>query len=312
MENQLLNQSCKKVRMETSVISSHGQSCFTSGMHTRSQIRNLMALSTFISTVEPRNVKEALKDVDWINSMQEELHEFERSQDSNFICLIYEVQIVSNGCQECLSEWVIEGRSICLPPGFEDVDLPNHVPKLDKAINGLKQAPRVWYEMLSKFLIENGFNRGKIDNNLFLKSRVKKLLIVQVYVDDIIFGATSESLCKDFAALMETMSKKDEEFLDYLTENDSDDVEANSVNMSDDDDDDDDDAPFASQQWPQSFRDSLLERVILKFKVESISHEENKVGEATTRPPRLEGPLGGLYHYTKEEGKVGVFGFYGR
>lgn len=50
------------------------------------------------------------------------------------------------------------------------------------------------------------------------------------------------------------MSKKDEEFLDYLTENDSDDVEANSVNMSDDDDDDDDDAPFASQQWPQSFR----------------------------------------------------------
>lgn len=53
------------------------------------------------------------------------------------------------------------------------------------------------------------------------------------------------------------MSKKDEDILDYLTENDSDDVEANSVNMSDDDDDDDDDAPFASQQWPQSFRETI-------------------------------------------------------
>jgi len=80
--------------------------------------------------------------------------------------------------------------------------LPNHVLKLDNALYGLKQAPRAWYERLSKFLLDNGYKKGKIDNTLFLKSRGKELLIVQVYVDDIIFGATSDSLCKEFAELM--------------------------------------------------------------------------------------------------------------
>ena len=72
----------------------------------------------------------------------------------------------------------------------------------DKALYGLKQASRAWYERLSKFLLENGFKRRKIDNTLFLKSRGKELIIVQVYVDDIIFGATSEGLCEEFASLM--------------------------------------------------------------------------------------------------------------
>jgi len=88
------------------------------------------------------------------------------------------------------------------PPGFEDDNLPNHVLKLDKSLYGLNQAPKAWYERLSKFLLTNRFKRGKIDNTLFLKSRTKELLIVQVYVDDIIFGATSDSLCKEFADLM--------------------------------------------------------------------------------------------------------------
>lgn len=63
------------------------------------------------------------------------------------------------------------------------------------------------------------------------------------------------------------MSKKDEEFLDYLTDNDSDDVEANSVNMSDDDDEEEEEenAPFASQQWPQSFRFKFTEEINLLF-----------------------------------------------
>ncbi|XP_049381315.1 uncharacterized protein LOC125845854 [Solanum stenotomum] len=88
------------------------------------------------------------------------------------------------------------------PPGFEDVDCPNHVFKLNKALYELKQAPRAWYERLSRFLLKNGFKRGKIDNTLFLKKRDKELLIIQVYVDDIIFGATSEVLCEEFATLM--------------------------------------------------------------------------------------------------------------
>ena len=53
-------------------------SLLNSGIHTRSKTRNLVAFSAFISFIEPKNVKEALGDADWINSMQEELHQFER------------------------------------------------------------------------------------------------------------------------------------------------------------------------------------------------------------------------------------------
>ena len=86
--------------------------------------------------------------------------------------------------------------------GFEDAELPDHVFRLNKALYGLKQAPRAWYERLSKFLLKNGFKRGKIDNTLFLLKREQELLIIQVYVDDIIFGATSEYLCEELSSLM--------------------------------------------------------------------------------------------------------------
>jgi len=88
------------------------------------------------------------------------------------------------------------------PPGFESHDFPNHVFKLDKALYVLKQAPRAWYERLSSFLIENDFQRGKVDNTLFFKSKGEHLLIVQVYVDDIIFGVTNNYLCDEFSKLM--------------------------------------------------------------------------------------------------------------
>ena len=53
------------------------------------------------------------------------------------------------------------------------------------------------------FLLENGFNRGKIDTTLFIKTRGKDMLLVQIYVDDIIFGATNESLCQEFSKVMQ-------------------------------------------------------------------------------------------------------------
>ena len=80
--------------------------------------------------------------------------------------------------------------------------IPNHVFKLDKALYGLKQAPRAWYERLSNFLSENGFRRGKVDNTLFLRIKGEHLLIVQVYVDDIIFGATHGNLWNEFSKMM--------------------------------------------------------------------------------------------------------------
>jgi hypothetical protein len=90
------------------------------------------------------------------------------------------------------------------PPGFKDEHKPNHVFKLTKALYGLKQAPRAWYERLSTFLLDNGFSRGKIDTTLFRKTNDQDLLIVQVYVDDIIFGATNEKMCEEFSNLMQS------------------------------------------------------------------------------------------------------------
>lgn len=89
-------------------------------------------------------------------------------------------------------------------PGFENQELPNHVFKLKKALYGLKQAPRAWYDRLSKFLLVNDFKRGNVDKTLFIKRKLGDLLIVQLYVDDIIFGATNEILCSEFANLMQS------------------------------------------------------------------------------------------------------------
>ena len=70
---------------------------------------------------------------------------------------------------------------------------------LKKALYGLKQAPRAWYERLSKFILEKGFKMGKIDTTLFIKTKEKDMLLVQIYVDDIIFCATNVSLCEEFS-----------------------------------------------------------------------------------------------------------------
>jgi len=88
------------------------------------------------------------------------------------------------------------------PPGFESKEFSNRVFKLGKAFYGLKQAPRAWYERLSNLLLKNGFKRDKVDNTLFLKSKGEHLLIVQVYVNDIIFGATHNDLRNEFSKIM--------------------------------------------------------------------------------------------------------------
>ncbi|GJW80136.1 putative ribonuclease H-like domain-containing protein [Tanacetum coccineum] len=91
---------------------------------------------------------------------------------------------------------------VCQPPGFEDPDFPNRVYKVEKALYGLHQAPKAWYETLSTYLLDNGFQRGKIDKTLFIKRHKGDILMVQVYVDDIIFGLTKKELCNAFEKLM--------------------------------------------------------------------------------------------------------------
>ncbi|GJR45813.1 putative ribonuclease H-like domain-containing protein [Tanacetum coccineum] len=91
---------------------------------------------------------------------------------------------------------------VCQPLGFEDPDFPDRVYKVEKALYGVHQAPRAWYETLSTYLLGNGFQRGKIDKTLFIRRDKGDILLVQVYEDDIIFGSTKKSLCTEFEKMM--------------------------------------------------------------------------------------------------------------
>ncbi|GJR42511.1 putative ribonuclease H-like domain-containing protein [Tanacetum coccineum] len=97
---------------------------------------------------------------------------------------------------------------VCQPPGFEDPGHPNKVYKLVKALYGLHQAPRAWYDTLANYLLCNGFQRGKIDQTLFIKRKQGHILLVQIYVDDIIFGSTKKELCDEFEKLMKDEFEK--------------------------------------------------------------------------------------------------------
>ncbi|GKG08748.1 putative ribonuclease H-like domain-containing protein [Tanacetum coccineum] len=77
------------------------------------------------------------------------------------------------------------------PPGFEDPDFPDRVYKVEKALYGLHQAPRPWYETLSTYLLDNGFQRGKIVKTLFIKRDKGDILLVQVYVCNTLNSARS-------------------------------------------------------------------------------------------------------------------------
>nr|GEV03435.1 hypothetical protein [Tanacetum cinerariifolium] len=85
--------------------------------------------------------------------------------------------------------------------GFEDPDYSDKVYKVVNALYGLHQAPKAWYETLVNYLLENDFQKGKIDHTLFIKRKKCDILLVQIYVDDIIFGSTNKDLCKAFERL---------------------------------------------------------------------------------------------------------------
>nr|GEZ96891.1 hypothetical protein [Tanacetum cinerariifolium] len=153
----------------------------------RNQLRSdgdmcMYALS--VSTMEPKNVKEAMTNPIWIDS------------------------IVSNGCKNYISAWLLkEDVYVCQPEGFIDADHPSHVYKLKKALYGLKQAPRAWYDKLSKFLLQNHFFKGTIDPTLFIRRFQDDILVVQVYVDDIIFAFTHPRYIQLFSDLMKSRFK---------------------------------------------------------------------------------------------------------
>nr|GEW82937.1 retrovirus-related Pol polyprotein from transposon TNT 1-94 [Tanacetum cinerariifolium] len=112
--------------------------------------------------------------------------------------MVYQMDVKSAFLYETIEEEVY----VCQPLGFEDPDYLDKVYKVVKALYGLHQAPRAWCETLANYLLENGFQRGKSDQTLFIKQQKGDILLVQVYVDDIIFGSTNKELCKSFEKLM--------------------------------------------------------------------------------------------------------------
>ncbi|GJY14714.1 retrovirus-related pol polyprotein from transposon TNT 1-94 [Tanacetum coccineum] len=86
--------------------------------------------------------------------------------------------------------------------GFNDFEKPDHVYKLKKTLYALKQAPKAWYDRLKAFLIKHKYKMGMVDNTLFTKKKSSNLIIVQIYVDDIIFGSTCQDMCDEFSEIM--------------------------------------------------------------------------------------------------------------
>jgi hypothetical protein len=90
------------------------------------------------------------------------------------------------------------------PPGFESPKYPDRVYKLSNALYGLKQAPRAWYARLKTFLLEHGYVMRSVDKTLFTFNHDTDFLLIQIYVDDIIFGASSHNLVSRFQEMMES------------------------------------------------------------------------------------------------------------
>nr|GEV70141.1 putative ribonuclease H-like domain-containing protein [Tanacetum cinerariifolium] len=196
----------------------------------------------FLSQEEPKRVHQALKDPSWIEAMQEELLQFKmqkvwvvvdlpkgkRAIGSKWVfrnkkdergivirkiaCLVAQGHTQEEGIdyKEVFApvarieaiRTIKEEVYVCQPLRIKDPDYLDKVYKVVKALYGLHQAPRAWYETLANYLLENGFQRGKIDQTLFIKKEKDDILLVQVYVDDIIFGSTNKELCKAFEKLM--------------------------------------------------------------------------------------------------------------
>ncbi|GJS98088.1 retrovirus-related pol polyprotein from transposon TNT 1-94 [Tanacetum coccineum] len=91
---------------------------------------------------------------------------------------------------------------VAQPSGFIDFAKSNHVYRLKKALYGLKQAHKAWYDRLKAFLVKHDYNMGMVAHTLFTKKKGSNLIIVQIYVDDIIFDSTCQDLCDDFAKIL--------------------------------------------------------------------------------------------------------------
>ncbi|GKA55092.1 retrotransposon protein, putative, ty1-copia subclass [Tanacetum coccineum] len=194
---------------------------------------NTYLYACFLSQTEPTSIAKALSDSSWVEAMDEELLQFKLQQvwilvdlpigkraigtkwvfrnkkDERGIMIRNKARLVAQGHRQeedvksaFLYGTIEEEIYVTQPPGFKDPDHPDKVYKVVKAFYGLHKAPRAWYETLANYLLGNGFKKGKIDQTLFIKKQKGDILLVQFYVDDIIFGSTNKDLYTGFEKLM--------------------------------------------------------------------------------------------------------------
>ncbi|GJU63083.1 retrovirus-related pol polyprotein from transposon TNT 1-94 [Tanacetum coccineum] len=123
--------------------------------------------------------------------------------DAHMNMVIYQMDVKT----EFLNGNLWEEVYVSQPDGFVDPNNLNQVYKLKKALYGLKLAPRAWYDMLSSILLSQDFSKGSVDPTLFIHKEDKELLLVQIYVDDIIFAASTPELCDLFAEILYSIFK---------------------------------------------------------------------------------------------------------
>ena len=116
---------------------------------------------------------------------------------------LYQMNVKSAFLNRMLQEEVYVEQ----PKGFVDPHRPDDVYKLKKALYGFKQAPKAWYDRLTAYLTKHGFKRGFADTTLFIRKYKNYFVVAKIYVDDIVFGATNDSLAQSFVDEMKKMFK---------------------------------------------------------------------------------------------------------
>jgi hypothetical protein len=112
---------------------------------------------------------------------------------------VYQMDVKSAFLNEDLEEEVY----IEQPKRFQLSEKQNYVCRLKNALYGLKQAPRAWYSKLDRYLQQEGFRKGNTNNNLYIKVDQDSILIIEVYVDDFIFGSEEDRMCQKFSKDMQ-------------------------------------------------------------------------------------------------------------
>ncbi|GKA46832.1 putative ribonuclease H-like domain-containing protein [Tanacetum coccineum] len=169
---------------------------------------SIASTPTGTNAEEPKMISQALEDESWVEGMQEELLQFKLQKVWILVDLPFGKKAIGTKWEEGIDfdevfAPVTRIEAIGLFLAFAScMGFPVYQMDVKSAFFMALLKRRAWYETLSSFLLKNGFKRGTIDKTLFIKKNKSDIMLVQVYVDDIIFGSTTQSMCTEFEDCM--------------------------------------------------------------------------------------------------------------